>query len=293
MEEKDIIPLPAYKRDVNTVFQNYALFPHMNVFDNIAFGLRMKKVSKSELQQRVAHMLSLVQMSEYAKRKPEQLSGGQKQRVAIARALVNQPKILLLDEPLGALDLKLRKQMQGELKHLQQKLGITFIYITHDQEEALTMSDRIAVMNQGRIEQIGTPEDIYKRPNSRFVAHFIGEANLLEARIESLEKETMLIKWLDYQFCLPRYPFCKEQSLVHLAIRPEHLRLYPRAQVTSPMIPGTFQSRTYAGAFYKTIVSIQGTELIVHETPEDTVPLTKGDQVYLSWSPHNLMVVES
>ncbi len=293
MEEKDITHLPAYKRDVNTVFQSYALFPHMNVFDNIAFGLKMKKVLKSELQQRVADMLSVVQMSEYAKRKPEQLSGGQKQRVAIARALVNQPKILLLDEPLGALDLKLRKQMQGELKHLQQKLGITFIYVTHDQEEALTMSDRIAAMNQGRIEQIGTPEEIYKRPKSRFVANFIGEANLLEAHIESLEKETMRIKWLDYQFSLSRYPSCKEKSLVHLAIRPENLRLCPRSEETSPLISATFQERTYAGAFYKTIVSVQGTELVVHETPEDVISATKGDRVYLSWSPHNLMVVES
>ncbi|MEW9668203.1 ABC transporter ATP-binding protein [Ammoniphilus sp. 3BR4] len=202
MDGTDITSLPPYRRDVNTVFQSYALFPHMNIFDNIAFGLRMKKVPKAVLEQRVAEMLTLIQMSDFAKRKPDQLSGGQKQRVAIARALVNQPQILLLDEPLGALDLKLRKQMQGELKHLQQKLGITFIYVTHDQEEALSISDRIAVMNNGKIEQIGTPEDIYNHPRSRFVATFIGEANLLEARIMDFSKESMQVKWLDYPFAV-------------------------------------------------------------------------------------------
>ena len=167
------------ERNVNTVFQNYALFPHMNVFDNIAYALKIRKVNKLEIKKRVLKMLSLVQLEGYEKRKTDQLSGGQKQRVAIGRALINNPQILLLDEPLGALDLKLRKQMQVELKKLQKKLQITFVYVTHDQEEALNMSDRIAVMNEGIIEQLGTPEDIYERPATKFVAGFIGESNCL------------------------------------------------------------------------------------------------------------------
>ena len=172
-----------YQRDVNTVFQNYALFPHMTVFDNVAYGLTIKKVPKDEIRQRVAEMLELVQLTDYERRKPDELSGGQKQRVAIARALINRPKVLLLDEPLGALDLKLRKQMQIELKRLQKKLGITFVYVTHDQEEALTMSDRIAVMNAGVIEQLGTPMEIYDHPLTRFVAGFIGESNIFDGTV--------------------------------------------------------------------------------------------------------------
>lgn len=293
MDGTDITSLPPYRRDVNTVFQSYALFPHMNIFDNIAFGLRMKKVPKAVLEQRVAEMLTLIQMSDFAKRKPDQLSGGQKQRVAIARALVNQPQILLLDEPLGALDLKLRKQMQGELKHLQQKLGITFIYVTHDQEEALSISDRIAVMNNGKIEQIGTPEDIYNHPRSRFVATFIGEANLLEARIMDFSKESMQVKWLDYPFAVPRDPSCKEEKgSIELAIRPENLRLLHQPEEVYPAIPVTIQERTYAGALYKTIVSVQGMELIVHETPDQVYPAENGSNVYLSWKPHKMMVVK-
>ena len=175
---KDIVGVPPFKRDVNTVFQNYALFPHMTVRENIGYGLKMKKVKKSDIAKKVEEILQLVQMEAFADRKPRQLSGGQQQRVAIGRALINNPTVLLLDEPLGALDLKLRKQMQFELKHLQQKLGITFIYVTHDQEEALTMSDRVAVMNKGRIEQIDTPKTIYHSPKTRFVADFIGETQL-------------------------------------------------------------------------------------------------------------------
>ncbi|CAA7603396.1 Putative ABC transporter [Acididesulfobacillus acetoxydans] len=170
IEGENVVNKPPYRRDVNTVFQSYALFPHMNVYDNIAFGLTEKKVKKEEIRQRVAEALSLVQMGGYDKRMPSQMSGGQRQRVAIARALVNRPKVLLLDEPLGALDLKLRKQMQVELKHLQRKLGITFIYVTHDQEESLTMSDRIAVVNNGVLQQVGSPDEIYNRPQTKFVA---------------------------------------------------------------------------------------------------------------------------
>ena len=184
LEDKDVAGKAPNHRDVNTVFQSYALFPHMNVFDNVAFGLVEKKVPKAEIKKRVDEMIELVQLQGMEKRMPSQMSGGQKQRVAIARALVNRPKVLLLDEPLGALDLKLRKQMQFELKELQKKLKITFIYVTHDQEAALTMSDRIAVMNEGRIEQLGTPVEIYNHPKTKFVADFIGESNIFEAYIE-------------------------------------------------------------------------------------------------------------
>ncbi len=180
---KDATNLQPYNRDVNTVFQSYALFTHMNVFDNIAFGLVEKKIKKSEIKKKVEEILELVQLNNFEKRKPSEMSGGQKQRVAIARALINNPKVLLLDEPLAALDLKLRKQMQLELKHLQQQLGVTFVYVTHDQEEALTMSDRIGVMNKGILEQIGTPKEIYEQPKTKFVADFIGESNIFEATV--------------------------------------------------------------------------------------------------------------
>ena len=183
-----------FQRNVNTVFQNYALFPHMTVFNNVAYGLTIKKVPKPEIQERVMEMLRLVQLEGFEKRKPDELSGGQKQRVAIARALVNKPKVLLLDEPLGALDLKLRKQMQIELKRLQKKLGITFIYITHDQEEAINMSDRIAVMRDGRIEQIGTPDEIYNHPKTSYVATFVGNANILHGVAESIQGENAIVK---------------------------------------------------------------------------------------------------
>ena len=186
---KDVSSLEPNQRNVNTVFQNYALFPHMNVADNIGYGLKLKKTSKAEISRRVKEMLELVQLSGFEKRKPSELSGGQRQRVAIARALVNNPEVLLLDEPLGALDLQLRRAMQHELKRLQKKLGITFIYITHDQEEAINMSDTIAVMNHGRFEQIGTPDEIYNHPKTSYVAMFVGNANILTGVVESVDPE--------------------------------------------------------------------------------------------------------
>lgn len=194
LDGREVTGLEPNQRDVNTVFQNYALFPHMNVAENIGYGLKLKKVPKSEIRKKVSQMLELVQLEGYEKRKPSELSGGQKQRVAIARALVNNPKILLLDEPLGALDLQLRRAMQIELKHLQKKLGITFIYITHDQEEAINMSDRIAVMRDGRIEQIGTPDEIYNHPKTSYVATFVGNANILHGAAESIQGENAIVK---------------------------------------------------------------------------------------------------
>lgn len=194
LDGREVTGLEPNQRDVNTVFQNYALFPHMNVAENIGYGLKLKKVPKSEIRKKVSRMLELVQLEGYEKRKPSELSGGQKQRVAIARALVNNPKVLLLDEPLGALDLQLRRAMQIELKHLQKKLGITFIYITHDQEEAINMSDRIAVMRDGRIEQIGTPDEIYNHPKTSYVATFVGNANILHGVSESIQGENAIVK---------------------------------------------------------------------------------------------------
>lgn len=194
LDGREVTGLEPNQRDVNTVFQNYALFPHMNVAENIGYGLKLKKVPKSEIRKKVSQMLELVQLEGYEKRKPSELSGGQKQRVAIARALVNNPKVLLLDEPLGALDLQLRRAMQIELKHLQKKLGITFIYITHDQEEAINMSDRIAVMKNGRIEQIGTPDEIYNHPKTSYVATFVGNANILHGVAESIQGENAIVK---------------------------------------------------------------------------------------------------
>ena len=194
LDGREVTGLEPNQRNVNTVFQNYALFPHMNVAENIGYGLKLKKVPKSEIRKKVSQMLELVQLEGYEKRKPSELSGGQKQRVAIARALVNNPKVLLLDEPLGALDLQLRRAMQIELKHLQKKLGITFIYITHDQEEAINMSDRIAVMRDGRIEQIGTPDEIYNHPKTSYVATFVGNANILHGVAESIQGENAFVK---------------------------------------------------------------------------------------------------
>lgn len=194
LDGREVTGLEPNQRDVNTVFQNYALFPHMNVAENIGYGLKLKKVPKNEIKKKVSQMLELVQLEGYEKRKPSELSGGQKQRVAIARALVNNPKVLLLDEPLGALDLQLRRAMQIELKHLQKKLGITFIYITHDQEEAINMSDRIAVMKDGRIEQIGTPDEIYNHPKTSYVATFVGNANILHGVVERVQGYHAVVK---------------------------------------------------------------------------------------------------
>lgn len=223
LNNESIANKPPYKRDVNTVFQNYALFPHMTVRENIGYGLKMKNLPKAEITERVNEVLRLVQMENFADRKPRQLSGGQQQRVAIGRAIVNNPRVLLLDEPLGALDLKLRKQMQFELKHLQQRLGITFIYVTHDQEEALTMSDRICVMNNGCIEQIDVPKVIYNEPKTRFVADFIGETNLLEGTIIKNEAGERSLQLEGQQVRLSMFKEELLEGSVYVSIRPEHI----------------------------------------------------------------------
>ena len=258
MDGKDMSRVPPYKRRVNTVFQKYALFPHLNVYDNIAFGLKIQKLPKAEIQQRVEEMLELVNLKGYEKRWIEQLSGGQQQRVAIARALVNRPKVLLLDEPLGALDLKLRKGMQIELKRMQQKLGITFIYVTHDQEEALAMSDTVVVMDQGKIQQIGTPEDIYNEPKNAFVADFIGESNILDGIMRAdgvVEIFNRKFQCLDKGF-LPDEP-------VDVVIRPEDVDIVPEDQ---GQLKGTVTSVTFKGVHYDTIVDFYGFKWLIQTT---------------------------
>ncbi|HIW47835.1 MAG TPA: ABC transporter ATP-binding protein, partial [Firmicutes bacterium] len=222
---QNIIPVPPYRREINTVFQKYALFPHMNVYDNVAFGLKIKKEPKDIIEQKVKRMLRLVNLEEYAKRSVTEMSGGQQQRVAIARALVNEPMVLLLDEPLGALDLKLRKEMQHELKRIQKEVGITFIYVTHDQEEALTMSDKIVVMNDGEIQQIGTPIDIYNEPVNRFVANFIGESNIIDG-VMVQDREVI---FEDKHFSCVDSGFGANER-VDVVIRPEDLDIVPKEQ---------------------------------------------------------------
>ena len=272
-----------YQRDVNTVFQNYALFPHMTVFDNVAYGLTIKKVPKDEIRQRVAEMLELVQLTDYERRKPDELSGGQKQRVAIARALINRPKVLLLDEPLGALDLKLRKQMQIELKRLQKKLGITFVYVTHDQEEALTMSDRIAVMNAGVIEQLGTPMEIYDHPLTRFVAGFIGESNIFDGTVTAVEGDLLRVDTPAGKLLTRGSGFAVGEEM-HVSIRPEYLEAGERS-ADGFDLPARIKDFTYMGTVVKTALDMaDGTELKLSRFEQDA-NAHEGDKVYLSWRP--------
>ncbi len=223
--EADVTGLPPYKRDVNTVFQNYALFPHLTVFENVAFGLRRKKVTSDSIGTRVREMLDLVELPGYESRRPAQLSGGQQQRVALARALINHPRVLLLDEPLGALDLKLRKQMQLELKRIQTEVGITFIYVTHDQEEAMTMSDRIAVMRAGRIEQLGTPEELYERPTTAFVAGFLGVSNLLDGEVAGRDGSLVTVRLPDGTVLRAPADGTAPSGPVRVGVRPEKLKV--------------------------------------------------------------------
>ena len=279
-----------YQRDVNTVFQNYALFPHMTVFDNVAYGLTIKKVPKDEIRQRVAEMLELVQLTDYERRKPDELSGGQKQRVAIARALINRPKVLLLDEPLGALDLKLRKQMQIELKRLQKKLGITFVYVTHDQEEALTMSDRIAVMNAGVIEQLGTPMEIYDHPLTRFVAGFIGESNIFDGTVTAVEGDLLRVDTPAGKLLTRGSGFAVGDEM-HVSIRPEYLEAGERS-ADGFDLPARIKDFTYMGTVVKTALDMaDGTELKLSRFEQDA-NAHEGDKVYLSWRPEKSVPIK-
>jgi len=255
---KVINDVPPYKRNVNTVFQKYALFPHLNVFDNIAFGLRISKVDKDEIKNRVTEMLELVNLKGFEKRNVTLLSGGQQQRVAIARALINKPKVLLLDEPLGALDLKLRKDMQFELKNIQLKTGITFVYVTHDQEEALSMSDTVVVMANGKIQQIGTPTDIYNEPVNAFVADFIGESNIIDGvmlRDYSVQFASATFDCLDHGFA--------QGEAVDVVVRPEDVDVVP---VEKGMLSGRVSSVTFKGVHYEIIVDVNGFKWMIQTT---------------------------
>lgn len=273
-----------YQRDVNTVFQNYALFPNMNVYDNVAYGLRVKKVPKDEIRKRVAEALKMVQLEGFEKRKTTQMSGGQKQRVAIARAIINRPKVLLLDEPLGALDLKLRKQMQIELKRLQKKLGITFVYVTHDQEEALTMSDRIAVINEGRIEQIDTPREIYEHPKTKFVANFIGETNLLDAMVLEMDEDKAVIGTEAGKATVSIDPKkkIKVNDGVTVSVRPEHMK-FSRTPVDGFTIKGVVKEQIFVGNLIKMMINLNdGTEIRINRFEEGELAEI-GELVYLYW----------
>ena len=289
---RDMTDLPPEKRPVNTVFQSYALFPHMNVEKNVAYGLRLRGMDKRAIDKRVREMLELVQMSEHAGRMPSQLSGGQRQRIAIARALALEPELLLLDEPLGALDLQLRRQMQVELKRLQKQLGITFIYITHDQEEAVNMSDRIAVMRSGRFEQIGTPEEIYDAPMTRYVAQFIGRSTILTGTVTAVNGDTAVIEDEN-----GRYPADASRARLtpgeacELCVRTERMRV-SREPVPGFSLPCTVKEARYAGGSVLTYVTMAGGAEAVATGEERMADAAQpGDTVYLCWNPAQAAVI--
>jgi spermidine/putrescine transport system ATP-binding protein len=296
---RDVTDLPPYRRDVNTVFQSYALFPHLNVFENVAFGLRRKKVEKAEIADRIREVMSLVDLTGFEARKPAEMSGGQQQRVALARALVNRPKVLLLDEPLGALDLKLRKQMQLELKRIQQEVGITFIYVTHDQEEAMTMSNRFAVMRHGKIEQIGAPEEVYESPATEFVAGFLGASNLLNGELkESADGLTSI------RIETGEVVYAKSDRIgdlgpsVRVGVRPEKITIVPDDGNPPPnrnAITGLLRMSTYSGVNYQFKVDgPDGAELTVYVQnlgAAGSLP-APGQQVRLEWLAEHTFVVE-
>ncbi len=282
-EGKSILSVPPYQRRVNTVFQRYALFPHLNVFDNIAFGLRLKKLSKEEIKSRVIQALRTVDLEGYGKRWVDQLSGGQMQRVAIARAVVNEPEVLLLDEPLGALDLKKRKEMQLELKDMQRRLGITFVYVTHDQEEALTMSDTIIVMKEGVIQQIGTPIDIYNEPKNAYVADFIGESNILPGR---------MVKDYEVFFSGHRFPCVDkrfEQEEVDVVIRPEDVRF---VEPTETSINGIVTSIVFKGVHYEMLIDAAFGEQTFEWMVQSTDRVNVGDTVGMMFDPDEIHIMQ-
>jgi spermidine/putrescine transport system ATP-binding protein len=291
LEKKHVEGMEPYERNVNTVFQNYALFPHMNIYENIAYSLKIKKVNKSEIKKRVAEMLTLVQLIGYDKRKPEQLSGGQRQRVAIARALINKPKVLLLDEPLGALDLKLRKQMQSELKNLQKKLGITFIYVTHDQEEAFNMSDRIAVMNAGVIEQVGTPKEIYETPKTRFVANFIGETNIFNAEILNISEDKVDLKVNEGNITILNKRFNSEEN-IFVSIRPENIK-YSEDKTNTYGIRALIKEYIYVGSMIRIIALLSdGKKILINSYDRKIILPPCETLIWLYWSLEDMVIVQ-
>ncbi|MFN2483784.1 MAG: ABC transporter ATP-binding protein [Candidatus Limnocylindria bacterium] len=304
--EEDVTDRPPYRRNVNTVFQSYALFPHLDVFENVAFGLRRRGVPRAELATQVARMLDLVELPGYERRKPSQLSGGQQQRVALARALINHPRVLLLDEPLGALDLKLRKQMQLELKRIQTEVGITFVYVTHDQDEAMTMSDRIAVMRAGRIEQLGRPEDLYERPGTEFVAGFLGVSNLLDVDVASRDDGLLTVRLRDgtpVRAPAGTLPMTESGAPLRIGVRPEKLRIRSVDQASADLggggenaIEGTVMDASYVGVSTQYVVqTADGQRLTVYaqnlETSGAAEALAAGRDVCLTWRPQHTFVI--
>ena len=300
VEGEPIEDKEPYERNVNTVFQSYALFPHMTIFDNVAYGLKMKKIPKNERKERVLEMLEMVQLAGFEKRYPSQLSGGQKQRVAIARALINRPKVLLLDEPLGALDLKLRKQMQLELKRLQKKLNITFIYVTHDQEEALTMSDRIAIMHDGVMDQIGSPTEIYERPATKFVATFIGETNVFDGTIRSIENGRAVVSIENGEITssgsveegVEKNTGFAVNEFVTVSVRPEkmHFSLEP---VDGFNVPAMVKDYIYVGSVIKCIAVLpNGNEIKMEKLAGEELPAI-GEKIFICWTPEDAVLIHS
>ena len=298
VEGEPIEDKEPYERNVNTVFQSYALFPHMTIYDNVAYGLKMKKVPKKEIKERVLKMLEMVQLSGFEKRYPSQLSGGQKQRVAIARALINRPKVLLLDEPLGALDLKLRKQMQLELKRLQKKLNITFIYVTHDQEEALTMSDRIAIMHDGVMDQIGSPTEIYERPATKFVATFIGETN--DGTIRSIEGGKAVIGIENGEVTSSgsveegdgKNTGFAVNEFVTVSVRPEKMHFSPKP-VEGFTVPAVVRDYIYVGSVLKCIAVLpNGNEIKMEKLAGEELPPIS-EKVFICWEPEDAVLIHS
>jgi spermidine/putrescine transport system ATP-binding protein len=296
---RDVSRVPPYKRDVNTVFQSYALFPHLNVADNIAFGLRRKGLGKTDVTRRVGEALALVDLPGFEKRTPAQLSGGQQQRIALARALVNEPRVLLLDEPLGALDLKLRKQMQLELKRIQQDVGITFLYVTHDQEEAMVMSDRLAVMNQGKIEQLGSPEEVYEAPATEFVASFLGASNLIPGTVAGRGDGSDLAQVTLQGGDVVRVPADRlpsGRSEVKIGVRPEKLRLVADSEPVgeaSNVMTGRVVLASYLGVSHQyTLEGPEGASVTVYVQNIGSAPApTLGGTVRLAWLPEHTFVV--
>ena len=290
LEGKDVTSLAPEARDVNTVFQNYALFPHMTVADNIGYGLKLKKTPKAEIKKRVSEMLELVQLPGYEKRKPSELSGGQRQRVAIARSLVNNPKVLLLDEPLGALDLQLRRAMQLELKKLQKKLGITFIYITHDQEEAINMSDRIAVMNQGTFEQIGTPDEIYNHPKTSYVATFVGNANILKGTVEASEGDEFRVALAGGTVAVAAEGrTIMPGTQVTMAVRSENLIFDEKCQSG---LEADVVEKSFAGGLLRVVLKLaDGTEVVANRHGIDA-GVQPGQKVTCHFDAENVVLVD-
>ena len=288
---RDVTDLPAHKRPANMVFQRYALFPHLSVFENVAFGLQVKKLSAQEIESRVQRMLALVQLVGYGKRRINQLSGGQAQRVALARALVNEPAVLLLDEPLGALDLKIRYQMEMELKLLHAQLGITFIYVTHDQDEAMTLSDRVVVMSAGRIVQDSTPEDVYRHPVSAFVADFIGHSNLIEAEVEQANPARLIFFGQPYD-CRGCPALSKGQKVKAL-LRPEAIQLFrDKPDGFDSWAVGTVLDVTFKGPYVDYLVEVGGFRLKVHQSLYEGVTVfRRGEQLHMAWCAEDVLVM--